>query len=532
MFTTIKKVSPLMSTCIGDLFACASQGKAQGTNSTLFVCVMLLIVVLPLDLSQLTFVVFGAITYAALQALQLRPPPKKPRMVSKTSPSYKSADKVSAQYQRPVPHRNSGQRPSLQGTSRSPALAAQPVPKAEVRKPSSQPVSAPIFQGKEWDAEVDELVTQIMPSQEGERVVDTIADFVRQRLRTMIPEVEVIGFASSDVIRGTAFGVAVPEVDIVVNVPPQILASRLQGRAPRGDASSAAADPHKLLKSALRTCTDRLVATGGFKFRRSAFRGDEPKVTLLVPASFGVSSESIPIDFSVNSTTPLYNMALLSESAKKEALAKPLILLVKRWAKDRGVCHGAKGHLSPYQWTLLTIYFLQVGSSSESGKGLLPAVEEFKAVSTLMDTERGPRPQDSQRQLLTIPAAPTAELENTSKTVGSLFKNFIKFYHETFQWQKEAICVRTGKRAPPSLSLPLHIVVNEDTNVSEVAPTIEDPFSPNRNLGAGMTAPTLARLHEEISRAHRLCSDGASLTHLLEPWAPPEAADSGDKDDK
>lgn len=531
MFTTIKKVSDLMSTSARDLFACASHGKAQGTNSTLFVCLMLLIVVLPLDLSQLTFVAFGAITYAALQALQLRPPPKKPRMVSKAMPSYKVVDKVPAQCQRPVPRRNSGQRANLQGVTRSPACAAHPVPKAEVRKPSSQPVSAPIFQGKEWDAEVDELVTQIMPSPEGERIVDTIADFVRQRLRALIPEVEVIGFASSDVIRGTAFGVAVPEVDIVVNVPPQILASRLQGRASRGDlAVKAAADSHKLLKSALRTCTDRLVATGGFKFRRSAFRGDEPKVTLLVPASFGVSNESIPIDFSVNSTTPLYNMALLTESAKKEALAKPLILLVKRWAKDRGVCHGAKGHLAPYQWTLLTIYFLQVGSHSESGKGLLPAVEEFEAASTLMDTERA-RPQDSQRQLLDMPAPTTSEVDTTNKTVGSLFKNFIMFYHETFQWEKEAICVRTGKRAPPSLSLPLHIVVNEDTHVSEVAPTIEDPFIPNRNLGAGMTAPSLARLHEEISRAHRLCSDGASLTHLLEPWAPPEAADSGDKDE-
>merc|ERR1719149_251717 len=130
--------------------------------------------------------------------------------------------------------------------------------------------------------------------------------------------------------------------------------------------SASPIDEKKLQKSAIRACTDRLVSAGGFKFRRSAFRGEEPKVTLLVPASFGVSDESIPIDFTVNSTTPFYNMALLTECGKKEARARALILLVKRWAKDRGVCHAAKGHLSPYPWSLLVIYFLQAGEASES----------------------------------------------------------------------------------------------------------------------------------------------------------------------
>ena len=42
-------------------------------------------------------------------------------------------------------------------------------------------------------------------------------------------------------------------------------------------------------------------------------------------------------------------------------MAAELILLVRRWAKDRGVSHAAKGHLSPYGWMLLAIFYLQVG---------------------------------------------------------------------------------------------------------------------------------------------------------------------------
>ena len=37
-----------------------------------------------------------------------------------------------------------------------------------------------------------------------------------------------------------------------------------------------------------------------------------------------------------------------------------LVLLVKRWAKHRGICHAAKGHLPPYAWSILCLHFLQV----------------------------------------------------------------------------------------------------------------------------------------------------------------------------
>ncbi|CAK0814322.1 unnamed protein product, partial [Prorocentrum cordatum] len=136
-----------------------------------------------------------------------------------------------------------------------------------------------------------------------------------------------------------------------------------------------------LEKSAIRAFTDRLVSAGGFKFRRSAFRDQEPKVTLLAPPSLGgASGEAIAVSIFVNAAIPMYSAALLTECGQMDARARALVLLVRRWAKDRGVCHASKGHLSPYQWSLLTIYFLQVGV--EEGQ-ILPPLAEFQVSSGL-----------------------------------------------------------------------------------------------------------------------------------------------------
>merc|ERR1719359_2510985 len=210
------------------------------------------------------------------------------------------------------------------------------------------------------------------PGVEEEHAVQRLVFHVKRTIQSLFPEVEVTGFVHSSLKCGKAFGVAVPEAEIVANVSPVLLAQRLQQRAKSIGAK-------QLQKSSVRACTDSLVSSGGLKFRRSAFRGDEPRVTLLVPKVLGFFSDAIPIDFSVNSITPFYTAALLTECGQMEPRAKTLILLVKRWAKDRGICHSAKGHLSPYLWSLLVMYFLQVGVDEEGA--LLPLLEAFKISS-------------------------------------------------------------------------------------------------------------------------------------------------------
>merc|ERR1719160_2281150 len=243
-----------------------------------------------------------------------------------------------------------------------------PAGKQEVRQVSTQPVLAPTFSASDFDAQVHELLVQISPSAEGDKLVQDIASAAKTALSNLVPEGDVMGFASGDVLRGTAFAVAIPEVDIILSATPTAIVERLQSRGSRPLPHAAKLDARKLQKSMLRACTDELTLVPHFKFRRSAFKGQEPKVTLMAE----MHGKSIPIDFSVNTTTPLYNAALLTECGQIEPRAKELILLVRRWAKDRGISHASKGHLQPYVWTLLAIYFLQVGVQSE--EPLLPPV--------------------------------------------------------------------------------------------------------------------------------------------------------------
>jgi hypothetical protein len=335
--------------------------------------------------------------------------------------------------------------------------------------------------------------------------VNQLAATMQQALKTLIPEIEVTGLVSANPACGKAFGVALPDVDMVASVSPQILASILhRGRNSEYDS----ADEKKLQKAALRVMTDKLI-TAGFRFRRSGFKGQEPKVTLLAPASLSISGESIPVDFSINAVTPLYNAALLSECGQIDIRARDLILLVKRWAKDRGICHTPKGHLSPYMWGLLTMYFLQVRENDEGR--LLPPLDHFEISLGLAGKPRDTTKSKWKRAQSTAP----------EQSVGDLFKSFMKFYLDEFDWCKEAVSIRLGKRAPPGIQLPLHVVVSEDSKSSQVGPRIEDPFQPSQDLGDCMTAVSLARLKGELSRACQLCGRGASLSELLEPWVPP-----------
>jgi len=471
--------------------------KPKDATSMGLLVAALVCAIIPLDISQLLFAVAGAIGFSVVQILQNKTRPVSPPPRKKMSPNYATDVKTSGAYK---PRKVVGHSSNKEATNSNARQARGPSQLIEVRKPSNMPIVAPVLTGTDWDSQISELLLQIAPTIDDDKIVAKLAHRIELAIKPMIPEVEVVGFASGSVGRNKAFGVAVPEVDIVAHISPSVL-MRSQPRN---------SDERKLRKSAIRACTERLVSSGGFKFRRSAFRGEEPKVTLLAPASFGLAGDAIPIDFSVNAATPLHNAALLTESGQMEPRARDLILMVKRWAKDRGICHAAKGHLAPYTWGLLTIFFLQVGNEEEP---LLPKLGEYKMASGLMGK---PQSGDTASRSWTPP-------KKCDKSVGTLFKEFINFYNVQFDWCTEAISIRSACRQKPGENLPLHVIVHDDGKKSEVGPSIEDPFDETKNLGIGMHANSLARLREEFVRAADFSTKGASLVELLEPWAPPES---------
>jgi len=368
-------------------------------------------------------------------------------------------------------------------------------PRQAYRQESVAPVSNLVFQSVGWDAEVPELLQHIRSNADSDRTVQQLVQAVRRAVQCLIPEAEVVGCAHGNINGKRAFGVAIPEVDIVMTVDPAVLIDRLKSRLPHG-AYLARLDAKKLQKSAIRACADQLVS-GGFKFRRSAFAGEDPKFTLLAPASTAAGDCAVAIDFSVNSATPLQAIALYREVTKLDSRAGDVILLMRRWARDRGIAHAARGHLSPYGWSLLAIFFLQT-SAVDGTIGILPAVPGA--------SEKSPMPR------------PVAVHDVSS---AELFKRCLLFYSK-FDFRKEGVLVRHGKRGPPGLALPLNVTLGRDGESTYVAPSIEDPFDENRNIAASMTAEGVVRLEEELGRAGKLITGNASLAQLLDLWAPDE----------
>lgn len=480
-------------------------GEKERLQAAAIFIVALLLATAPVDLLHFSFAILGALAYSLMR---------------RTMPSVKKFN------MKQIPCDMLRGRCAQPKSSRHKEVPPQWLYTQDYRKPSTQPILPVTFNATGWDSEVEELLSQITPTQQSDQVVQKLSDHVKNTLKHLLPEAEVFGVAHGDLLRGTAFGVAVPDVDIVVCIPPKALAARLNSRLRRGRAVDAL-DARKLQKSAIRACTEVLVASGNFKFRRSAFRCMEPKVTLLMPATAGIHAQAVPVDFSVNAALPLHGAALLAECGQMEPRAKALIVLVRRWAKDRGVCHASKGHLSPYAWTLLAIYFLQVGIPEGA---LLPPFKEFGVSSGLTGGfEKSIQTGASDLRRNNQPLAPSW------LTVGELFRRFFYFYRGAFDFGREVVSVRIGRRSSPAADFPLHSILDASGRQVEIGPSIEDPFNPKQNVAASLILPSLRRLREELLRATLLlggdvggspCSPSSTsrspLASLLVPWVPPE----------
>lgn len=344
---------------------------------------------------------------------------------------------------------------------------------------SDMPVPLRSFNKDDWEVQVAELLQRITPSPQSNHVVKALTESAQRVVRTISPTARVLGFACSDVARRGAFSVAVPEVELVVQVSSQQLVVERS--------TSSNPDMFKLQKTLLRVCTDKVCADAGFRFRRTALTSQEPKVTLLAPLHVTNTEEAVPLNLSINANIPVRNAQLLDIVGRARPCGRDLILLVRRWAKDRAVCFAPKGHLSLYAWGILATSFLQGHSTT------LPPLDqlEHQATCDLPESRR------------------CSTTDQPCELLGALFKGFFKAFHD-FAWATEVVCVRSGKKG-----------VRTQSALGGPDPAkayIVDPFESSENLGSCLTEASFMRLQEELSRGYRLCSSGSALSELFEPF--------------
>jgi hypothetical protein len=317
-------------------------------------------------------------------------------------------------------------------------------------------------------------------------------DKILRKLDTLIPGLEVSVFVHGDLFsRNSSCGMTVPDVEVVVHVEP---AKLREWHAQRGGSGEACDTPFLECRFLLRLFKT-VMRLPQVKLRRTSFGAEAAKVTLVWSAHD--SAQSFHFELSLNNVMALRNAALAAALEAMDIRAKHLLLLVRRWAKDRNICIAKKGYLPPYAWSILVVHFLQMGLGEAP---VLPALE----FSITCDSGR----------FQVQPCANGAFSCSNTLSVADLLTRFFHFYNSDKPWATEAL--RIGKATQAS--------ADAEFARGVLMPRLEDPFEPGTDLSRDTTQEAVYRMHEELQRANAILIGTTTdcLGELLRPWIPVE----------
>ncbi|XP_058851572.1 poly(A) RNA polymerase GLD2 isoform X3 [Acipenser ruthenus] len=143
----------------------------------------------------------------------------------------------------------------------------------------------------------------------------------------------------------------------------------------------------------------------------------------------------VEFDLNVNNVVGIRNTFLLRTYAFIENRVRPLILVVKKWARHHGINDASRGTLSSYSLVLMVLHYLQT-----LPEPVIPCLQKeypecFNSAMQLHLVHEGPR------------NVPQYHSKNRS-TIGDLLLGFLKYYATVFNWDKCMISVREAKALP------------------------------------------------------------------------------------
>jgi len=141
----------------------------------------------------------------------------------------------------------------------------------------------------------------------------------------------------------------------------------------------------------------------------------------------------VECDLNVNNSVGIRNTHLLSFYSKADWRVRPLVMAVKHWAKRQQIGDASRKTISSYSLELMTIHFLQAGCSPP----VLPCLQ--KEFPRMFD------PNCDIRSLSLNDELPAPFASKNTQFLGELFINFLEYYSEVFNFDRDAISVRVGR---------------------------------------------------------------------------------------
>lgn len=139
------------------------------------------------------------------------------------------------------------------------------------------------------------------------------------------------------------------------------------------------------------------------------------------------------VDISINNNSGIRNTFLLRTYSRLDTRVRPLVIVVKEWAKCNNVCNSKSGLLSSYALNLMVLFFLQYSVSPQ----VLPSLQRmfpdtYNAYFTIDDIQK-----------VDMEAICKSWTSENKESVGELLIKFFEYYSR-HDFRGKLISVRTG----------------------------------------------------------------------------------------
>ena len=139
------------------------------------------------------------------------------------------------------------------------------------------------------------------------------------------------------------------------------------------------------------------------------------------------------VDISINNNSGIRNTFLLRTYSRLDTRVRPLVIVVKEWAKSNNVCNSKSGLLSSYALNLMVLFFLQDGVCPQ----VLPSLQRmfphtYNAYFTIDDIQK-----------VDMEAICKSWTSENKESVGQLLIKFFDYYSK-HDFRGKLISVRTG----------------------------------------------------------------------------------------
>ncbi|TMW57717.1 hypothetical protein Poli38472_014320 [Pythium oligandrum] len=243
---------------------------------------------------------------------------------------------------------------------------------------------------------------------------------------------------------------------------------------------------------------EQLLKRGGCEILLVNAGSNAPIIQFFPPGS------DISCDLGMGNRDGLINAELLRTYAEFDGRVRILGVLIKFWAKERGICDGSKGFLSSYVHVLLVVYYLQVRV------GMLPNLQHPMLLQQSKVSQRNANAGEvsfcADVEAARVFHKATSSFDRaTGLSIAELLYGFFVFYATEFDFETRVVSIRAPDQRI-SKKLRWYNSSFKDWRIS-----IENPVEPDRDAGAILEPKKQKKTLDEFQRSYELLTEGESF---------------------